>query len=186
MKRIILLSTLFFLSTAGFAQWTFDVRAGANASTFDVGETRQALGLKVGVGAEYAFSELFAVRPGLFFSMKGASQEGARRFEYDGDKIYRSSYLEVPVWASFRFKIAPGFRLALNAGPYAAYRIGGKKNGLTGIKDFDAGVAGGLDFLIGKRWLVGVEGQYGLAKVGKLENKSLNNITYSLMVGYRF
>ena len=180
------MSALFFLSTAGFAQWSFDVRAGVNAATFDAGNTRSALGPKAGMGAGYAFSELFEVRSGLFFSMKGASMEGARRFEYDGDKIYRSSYLEIPLRVSFRFGLSPNFRLALNAGPYAAYRIGGKKNGLTDVKDFDAGLGAGLDFLIGKHWLAGVEGQYGLMKVGKLENKNLNNISYSLLLGYRF
>ena len=181
------MSALLFLSTAaGFAQWTFDVRAGVNAATFDAGNTRMALGLKAGAGAEYAFSDLFALRPGLFFSMKGASLENARRFEYDGDKIYRSSYLEVPVWASFRFDVARNFRLAVNAGPYAGYRLGGKSKELTDVKDFDAGIGAGLDFLIGRRWVIGAEGQYGLMKVAKLANKSLNNINYSLVFGYRF
>lgn len=186
MKRTILLSVVLVLfSTVGFAQWSFDLRAGANASTFSTGETRMAIGLKAGVGAEYAFSDLFAVRPGLFFSMRGAS-DGTHRFETNGDRISRLSYLEVPVWASFRFDVARNFRLALNAGPYAAYRISGKPDGLTDVKDFDAGLAGGLDFLIGHHWVIGGEAQYGLTKVARWDTKKQNSITYSLMLGYRF
>ena len=186
MKRIILLSLFLLVSSVSFAQWSFDARIGANASTFDASKTRQALGLKAGAGAEYTLSDLFALRSGLYFSMKGASMEGARRFEYDGDKIYRSSYLELPVLASFRFDVARNFRLALNVGPYAAYRLGGKKNGLTDVKDFDAGIDAGLDFILHNRWVIGAGCQYGLMKVGKLGTEKVNNINYSLLFGYKF
>ena len=183
MKKILILTLIIAASVPSGAQLQWDARIGANVSQFSEGDAGMKLGLKAGVTAEYAFSDLFALRPGLYFSMKGSS--GDTKFAADFPSAYNLSYIEIPVLASLRFRVTDGFKLALNAGPYFAYRINGKPEGLVGTKAFDMGAEAGLDFVFGK-FAFGPAVQYGLTRTARFGDRKLHNINYSLTFGFRF
>ncbi|WP_295935977.1 porin family protein [uncultured Alistipes sp.] len=183
MKKTIILGLFLFFAFTAKAQLAWDVRLGANASQFSEGGAGFKLGVKAGVTAEYAFSKLFALRPGLYFSMKGSSDD--KDFAVDFPTALNLSYLEVPVLASFRFRITERFGLAVHAGPYVAWRINKKPKLLSEVKSFDMGVNAALDFVFG-RFSFGPDVQYGLTKVAKVEGSNLHNINYSLVFGYKF
>ncbi len=178
-KTIILLSALFMAGAAG-AQVTWEARLGAAVSKFTEMDTKMKLGMKAGVGMEYGFSDLFAVKPGLYFAMKGSSRDNS--FAIGNGDALNLSYLEIPVLASFRWCVANDFRIAFNAGPYAALRLNSPDGG-EGLKKGDFGVAAGLDFIMGP-WVVSPEVEYGLVKVSGYGDD--RNLAYFLSLGYRF
>lgn len=182
MKKMFLAGIAFLatLSLSAQVETLWDVRIGANVSQFSEGSDKMKLGVKAGAGFEIGFSKLFALRPGLFYSLKGASTDGS--FAIGGSNALHLSYLEVPVLAAFRFGITPGFTLAINAGPYAALRLNNPDKAPTARRG-DFGVDCGLDFIFGK-FVFGPEVQYGLTKV--LPEIGARNINYSLTFGYRF
>ena len=184
MKKIFAVSIIMAAAVAvSNAQVNWDVRVGANVSQFSEGDAGLKLGLKAGVAMEYAFSDLFVLRPGLFFSMKGSSDD--TKFAAGFPKDFNLSYIELPVLASFRFPVSGNFSLALNAGPYVACRINGKPDALPDSEAIDFGAEAGLDFVFG-RFVFGPQVQYGLNKVAKVAGESYHNINYSLTFGMKF
>lgn len=184
MKRVFLVVCILLISWNGFSQLKWDVRVGANVSDYSKGETDVRIGWKAGVGVEYAFSDLFALRPSLYYSLKGAAAEG-HKFSMNRKFTQKLSYVELPVLAVFRFKVTQGFALAVNAGPYFAARVG-KKVAVGGhdARAFDMGVDAGLDFLV-HSFVVGVGAQYGLTGLTGGGGEP-HNVNYSLTFGYRF
>lgn len=178
MKKLIFLVLAAATVGTASAQLTWDARVGANVSQFTGGGDMLKFGLRAGVTADYAFSELFSLRPGIFFSMKGSSKDGD--FAFKQDDAYNLSYIEVPVYAVFRLVESGNFGLRLGAGPYAAFLL--NKSKALDPKKFDAGVGAMLDFSFG-RFSFGPEVTYGFTKLNGVQK---NNICYSLMFGYKF
>lgn len=183
MKKIFLVLMITTVAAVANAQVKWDVRVGVNVSQFSEGDAGLKLGLKAGVNAEFEFSELFALRPGLYFSMKGSSED--TKFASDFPSKANLSYIELPVLASFRFPVKNNFSLALNAGPYFACRVNKEPDMLPGVNTFDMGVEAGLDFVFGK-FVFGPGVQYGLTEAAKYGTTKLHNINYSLTFGYKF
>lgn len=181
MKKLIFAILATVAVTSASAQFAWDARIGANASQFSEGGNMMKLGLKVGAGVEYGISDLFALRSGLYFSMKGASKD--KDFAIGKEESINISYLDLPLMASFRFPVTSGFKLALNGGVYGALRLN-DPDLVADPATADFGVAAGLDFIFSQRFVMGAEVQYGLADVAK--NSSMKNINYSLVFGYRF
>ena len=75
MKKSILTVLFALCSTIGFAQVSFQVKAGLNLSSY-IGEnsdhSKFKPGARIGVGMEYQFTDLISLQPSLFFSQKGA------------------------------------------------------------------------------------------------------------------
>ena len=94
------------------------------------------------------------------------------------------NYLEIPVLASIRFQIVPKIGIALNGGPSIWYRVSKKPDGPAEMNSIDVGADMGLDFLINKNFVIGIESQYGLSEINKDSGQHI--INYSLMFGYRF
>ena len=74
MKKSILTVLFALCSTIGFAQVSFQVKAGLNLSSY-IGEnsdhSKFKPGARIGVGMEYQFTDLISLQPSLFFSQKG-------------------------------------------------------------------------------------------------------------------
>lgn len=185
MKKVILLMTMVLLCTLGFGQVSWDAHVGGNLSNFSKGDLQMKWGMKVGVGASHSFCELFALRSGLYFSMKGASVSD-KKFGFNPDKTFKLSYLELlPVLAAFRLPVSSRFAFVLSGGPYLAYQVNKRLIlGAEKVRRFDSGVQAGLDFEFGK-YLVGVEAQYGLSRLYGASGAP-HNVNYSLTCGYRF
>lgn len=82
MKKSILTVLFALICTLGFAQVSFNVKAGLNLSSY-IGEnsdhSKFKPGARIGVGMEYQFTDLVSLQPSLFFSQKGAKYSRVQR-----------------------------------------------------------------------------------------------------------
>lgn len=215
MKRSLLFASVAVLfSATAFSQVTWNVKAGLNMNTYSdskktFGESGKVkVGYNIGVGMDYAFSEMWSLQPSLMVTTKGI------RFkeEDNGDKYketYNPVYLQLPVLAAFKVQVAENTKLVINAGPYFALGLGGKvkmteesggqketdkyklfskENGAEKalMKRFDVGLNYGVGVEFDK-FLVNLMGEYGFAKAfNDTGNASPKNIGFSINVGYKF
>ena len=184
MKKIFFAVTFIVTTLVSNAQVSLDVRVGANVSGVENSDTQMKLGLKAGAGIDYSFTEAFSVRPMLYYTSKGFTT-GKNNLGFYPDKTISLDYIQLPVLASYHFKITDNFVLTANAGPYAAYLINTKNtDAATKLDKFDMGVNGGIDFVI-RRFVVGIDAEYGFSSLSK-DVDTLHNINYSLTIGYKF
>lgn len=201
MKRSLGLILLLFVASVSFAQVSWNVKAGVNLSNWSKGDMDSKFGFKVGAGMEYAFDEVWAIQPSLLLSTKGAKGDIV---DEDGDKMemnVNQMYLELPIMAAARLAVSDNMNFVITAGPYLAYGIGGKvKYTFEGesvkydtfgdgdfdgnLKKFDAGLGVGVAAEFGKI-VVGLEGQFGLTKLGDGSGTPKNQ-NFSLVLGYKF
>ena len=77
-------------------------------------------GVHAGLVANIGVNEIFSIQPEILFSQKGL------KYEDDGDSFAtQMNYLEIPVLGKFMFG-SDDINFFINAGPYAAYMMGGK------------------------------------------------------------
>lgn len=185
MKKVIFMAILFLSTITVSAQLSFMARAGVNVSGIENSDSQMKIGWKIGAGADYAFSKLFSVRPMLYYTAKGCSY-GKNNLGFSPEEVFKLNYLELPVLASFHFGLGAHASLVASVGPYIGYRIS-KSPSLAAydFKKFDAGAGAGLDFIY-RRYVIGVEAQYGTSTLAKTTNGNLHNINYSLVLGYNF
>ena len=194
MKKSILLVMFALLSVAGFSQVSWNAKVGMNISNFtgDL-DVSAKVGVKLGVGMEYAFNDTWLLQPSLFLSQKGAKFSATVSGD-EADVKFNAMYFELPIMMAARFNVANNTNIVVSAGPYMAYGVGGKTSvdvwlpipGTTGIqtvhkeyklntfgsitdgnmgcKRFDAGVGLGIAYEY-RRIVVGLEGQLGLVKI---------------------
>lgn len=216
MKKILVLVFVTMVSTVTFAQVSWNVKAGVNSSSAtglkgtDKDGLESKIGYQIGLGMDYAISEKFSVQPSLLFITKGA------KFSYtddeENDKISIDPiYIELPVMAAYKFHLEDNIKLALSAGPYLAYGIGGKwkeeytysgstdkyKDDVFGsesdVENEDAFTNKRVDFGLGvgaalevNHFLVSLNASWGLVKLKEYEYSKAKNVCYSLSVGYKF
>ncbi|MDR0939884.1 MAG: PorT family protein [Mediterranea sp.] len=208
MRKTVVLALFALVSVASYAQVSFDVKAGMNLSNATgVDDADPKIGVNAGVGMEYRFSEMWSIQPSLMFSMKG--------FKASED-FYKTTaspmYIQLPVLAAVRFGVAANQNVVVKAGPYFAYGVGGKYKlttrtgaggmetekgdifgGENGWNRFDAGLAFGIDYEIGK-FFVGLGGEIGITKLSdqptddmdEIDPKYPRNLTFTIGVGYKF
>lgn len=210
MKKLFILALLAMFSTVTFAQITWNAQAGINMSSLSgLDESKMKVGYQVGVGMEYAFTDMWSIRPSLLFITKGAKAE----FKEEGWKEEHTAnpmYLQLPIMAAASFDLSDNMKFVAKAGPYVAFGIGGKykieetdepeakvdifgdeKDGKYGAKRFDFGLGIGAGLEFGKI-MVNLDAMFGLTKVADYytweneEKKSLKNMSIALSVGYKF
>ena len=113
MKKVFFTVFLALCCTMGFAQLSFNVKAGLNLSSY-IGDnsdhSKFKPGARVGVGMEYQFTDLVSLQPSLFFSQKGAKySEGydGSIIDADADVKINQLYLELPINVQIRFAQPP-------------------------------------------------------------------------------
>ena len=74
-------------------------------------------GFKVGLGMDYAFTDVWSLKSGLMFESKG--------YKVDEEKA-RPIYMQIPVMAAWKANITDDIKFVVNAGPYFAVGLGGK------------------------------------------------------------
>ena len=138
-----------------------------------------------GIIADVGITDWFYIQPGIYFTTKSFDfylSEKEKEFDFSWRRLYELYYLEVPVLASFRIKLADDFQLQLNAGPFVACGVGGNvkdvilKSEIVDIGDFlgnpfvegegnlhrfDAGLQFGLGFEY-KEFFIGAAYDLGL------------------------
>ena len=151
-------------------------------------DTKTTVAYKVGIAYDLALSEKFFIIPGVEFSTKGFKSDAI-------DGSISMSYLQVPVFAAYKFPLSDNMKLAIKAGPYVSYGLfgsdiewydGDKTNVFDsdgGYKRFDAGVIAGVSLDFGQ-FAVGAEYSRGLSKLDS--SVSQFNQAFGLVLGYKF
>lgn len=196
------------------AQLRWDVKAGMSLSNMSHADKDAKFGYTVGLGADYAFSEMFSLQTGVNFTSKGMREvdvdDDWGSYEKSTFKVF-SHYAELPILAAVKFGVVDDFKVVLNAGPYLAIGIGGKEEysntaitnddySLDLFRDsgkmnrFDVGLQYGVGFEIDDHLLVNLTGQAGFITPYKHpynvmygdDGKSPKNLCFMLSLGYRF
>ncbi|GAB3715026.1 hypothetical protein GCM10027592_55250 [Spirosoma flavus] len=162
-------------STAN-AQARVGLKGGLNASSLfydGQGSTNRTerIGFHAGVFAQAPIGEFFAIQPELLYMTKGASAT-YNVLGFNGKNTFKLNYAELPVLATFKL----GPTIELQAGPYAAYLLnsnintngdfGSGSNAINreSFNTFDYGLAGGINFYIGKGF-IGARYEQGLQNI---------------------
>lgn len=185
MKRLSLGLLLLFSVLAASAQLRWDVKSGMSLSNMSHADRDAKFGYTVGLGADYAFNEMFSLQTGVNFTSKGMREvdveDDRGYYEKSTFKVF-SHYAELPILAAVKFGVVDNFKVVLNAGPYFAMGIGGKeeysntaftnddyskelfsdsRNGKAMMNRFDVGLQYGIGFEIEEHFLVNLTGQAG-------------------------
>lgn len=201
MKKVLLTVLLAFVAVSGYSQLSLDVRAGMSMNNFTKLETDMKVGYTVGLGVDYAITDMWSFRSGLMFTGKGAKvsgEESLAGITAKGDYKLKPHYLDIPLMAALKLPIAGDTKFVINAGPYLGIGLGGKETievsaaGEKANSDakffdsadrFDIGLQYGVGVEFGKI-LVNLNGQYGF--ISPFDDSSSKNLNFILSVGYRF
>lgn len=192
MKKALFLAAfcLAALSVTAQEENKFTVRVGAGISKI-VGsdaDTKNAFAYKVGATYDLGVGGNFFVIPGIELDIKGAKSDNI-------DGTIHMGYLQVPIFAAYKFPISDGQKLTLKVGPYLSYGLfgsdiewydGDKTNVFDsdeGFDRFDVGVTAGVAYEFSK-FEIGVEYSRGLKKL-ESDFKAYNQ-AFGLVLGYKF
>lgn len=166
------------------------VKAGIGLSSV-VGsdaDTKTTFAYKIGASYDFGLSKNFSIIPGIEFVTKGYKSDAI-------DGSISMSYLQIPIFAAYKFPISDNMKLAIKAGPYIGYGLfgsdiewygGGKTNVFDrdyGYGRLDVGATAGvsLDF---DKFMIGIEYSRGLIKLDS--DYSLFNQAFGVVFGYKF
>ena len=92
----------------------------------DPGNFHMKSGFHGGMIADCPVNDVFAIQPGVRFSMQGFTD----KYTSNGDVIRKFSlfYLQVPVYAQYKLNIAEETNLLFQAGPYFGYGLFGRQS----------------------------------------------------------
>lgn len=202
MKKLLLTVVLGLCTLAGFSQAKFDVHAGMSMANIINSEADLKIGYSVGVGMDYAITDMWAFQTGLNFTSKGCkdSAEGLKA------KL-NPVYLDIPLLAAIKLPISEGNTFVINAGPYVGVGLGGKMTIEEGgaevgaklfkkidgadeamMNRFAVGLQYGVGFELGYKYLLNLTGQYGFTNMIKdsWAHENNKNLAFLITVGYRF
>ena len=200
---LIMLAALLFM-TNGVAQMQIGPKAGLNMANLGgddsdfLGETLDSrTGFNFGIFFMYQFSNMFAIQPEVYYSMKGATLN-----IMDVDLTISFDYIEVPVLLKLVIPVeGSNIRPSIFAGPAIGFNTTAKLKGEAdgdsaeedikeNVKSTDFGLVfgGGLGFMIGKNEL-GVDIRYilGLSSIDDSSDEiDLKNTAFSFNVYFGF
>lgn len=191
MKKLLLMVALAFttLNMSAQDESKITVKAGVGITSV-VGsdaDTKNSLSYKVGVSYDWGVAENFSIIPGLEFAIKGHKVDGI-------DGSINKGYLQIPIFAAYKFRLSDSMKLALKAGPNIGFGVVGSDieyagGGKVNIFDkdmfdrFDIGIIAGVSLDIDK-FMVGVEYSRGFKKL--VSDMSAFNQGVGVVVGYKF
>lgn len=182
--------------------WTFAPKIGLNLTNLTNTDGKLKPGLQVGVTAEYRVSDVFAIEPGLFYSMQGCKVPTFHDAEsgLNLDAKFKNDYLNIPVLA--KAYVINGWNVF--AGPQFGFLVSSKLKGSAGnttvsvktseyYKKFDFSLVIGTGYQFDCGMLVSVSYNAGLSKILK-ENTVLtagsdensHNAVLQFTAGWRF
>ena len=148
MKKIVwaILSLCMFLPAAAQIKW--NVKAGVGASDFrKLDAMNSVFSYRVGVGFDIPFRFTnWAVQPTLYFATKGAKFTGFYGSEQITEAEFRNRlhYLELPIMAVYKLRLAENVRMHFMAGPYVGLGISGRSSVKDPNSDFHKTFSGNL------------------------------------------
>ncbi len=218
--RIVPVAALLLLASASGvrAQSTFGISLGMNASNVAIPdyeasstvEKLSRLGLNAGVFADVAITPSISFHPELAYSQKGykinynlpvlAKSAGGG---FDGSITRQIDYIEVPLLVAYHIPAGTGLDVAVEVGPYVAYKINEGQSCSDGdqiscnandgndedvLNNVDFGAAGGIVASAGP-FGFGARYSTGFANLVDSENSGDDKITnnaISVFARYRF
>ena len=206
MKKLVLTVLFGMIAMVGFSQVRWNAEFGMTLSNMTKLDDAKALpGFKLGVGMDYAFTDMWSLKSGLFFNSTGYM---TKRKGYK--TTIRPTYMEIPIMAAINLPITENVKFVVNAGPYIAIGIGGKykqhwdsgddgkvfsgDNGVDAMMNrFDLGLQYGVGVELAERYLISLNGQNGFInpfnrdQINKDGDKiSPKNMNFAISVGYLF
>lgn len=202
MKKLVLTMLFGLIALAGYSQARWDVQLGMNFSNMTKLDDSKALpGFKLGLGMDYAFTDVWSLKSGLMFESKGFKMK-----EGDYKETIRPIYMQIPVMAAWKATITDGVKFVANVGPYFAVGLGGKdKLDWDGEKDdakifdsdgldwkrFDLGIQWGFGVELAERYIINFTGENGFINPADAIDENDNivspkNMTFTIGVGYIF
>lgn len=202
MKKLLMTVALGLCTLTGFSQAKFDVHAGMSMANITNSDADLKIGYSVGVGMDYAITDMWSFQTGLNFTSKGCKESD------DGAKLtFNPVYLDIPLLAAIKLPISEGNTFVVNAGPYVGFGLGGKMTveqggaevGTKLFKKIDGadeammnrcavGLQYGVGFELGEKYLLNLTGQYGFTNMMKHSwvHENNKNLAFLITVGYRF
>ena len=193
MKKLVLTMLFGLIALAGYSQVRWDVQLGMNFSNMTKADDAKMLpGFKVGLGMDYAFTDVWSLKSGLMFESKG--------YKVDEEKA-RPIYMQIPVMAAWKANITDDIKFVVNAGPYFAVGLGGKyKEGNSDIKlfssdgmnmkRFDLGIQWGIGVELSERYIVNFTGENGFISPfdfpSGYNGDKPKNMNFTIGIGYIF
>lgn len=206
MKKWVLTVLFGMIALAGFSQIRWNAEFGMTLSNMTKLDDAKALpGFKLGVGMDYAFTDMWSLKSGLFFNSKGYM---TKRKGYK--TTVRPTYMDIPIMAAVHLPITDNVKFIVNAGPYIAIGLGGKckqhwdsgddskvfsgEGGFDALMNrFDLGLQYGVGVELAERYLISLNGQNGFIcpfngdVIDDDGNKiSPKNMNFAISVGYIF
>lgn len=170
----------------------FMVKAGLGISNLVGSQTdgdKARIAYKIGVSYDLALTENFSVIPGLELSLHNFKEDGI-------DGTINMTYLQLPIFAAYKFPISESMKLAIKVGPYVSYGLFGSDIEFTNSKRtkinvfdsdmfdrFDVGGIAGLSLEM-EQLMVGFEFSRGFKKLNS--NVKAFNQVYGIVLGYKF
>lgn len=165
-------------------QW--EAVIGMNVAKIDVSGTSSRIGIHVGARLNL---QLPSVDQSGFFA-NAAALLSLKGYEAGGHKV-NPTYLEIPIHAGYLYRVSDDVAIFGDAGPYLAFGLMGKSNGVgvfsdTGLgwNNFDMGLGfrAGLEFK--RHFTLSVGYDFGLVNVK--DNTSMKNRNFMMTLGYKF
>ncbi|WP_029903036.1 porin family protein [Prevotella sp. 10(H)] len=189
---LVLLLQTGFNANAQTPPVTIGIKGGINLSDFggDIKDMKSAIKYQAGITFDIALTENVYVLTGLEFVTKGAKHKPKK----GAQTRYNPIYLQIPVHAAYKFDVASDVKLVINAGPYAAYGLGGKMKtdgekvnifGDNRFKRFDFGIGGGAGVEVGKiAFNLGYD--FGLLNINDMKGVKVRNRNAYASLGLKF
>ena len=133
--KLILLATLFLISSAGFAQFALGIKAGANLGKIDGQPFKNefALGYHLGAFATIGLGKKFAIQPEVLFNQVNTDTTGnfSDVFKVKNAGSIQLQYLTIPLLLNFK----PDRFISLQAGPQFGVLMNSHENILQNGQD---------------------------------------------------
>lgn len=195
MKRLAAVLLLWGLGyTTMWAQWSYGVKGGLNASKlkWEAWDPKFKIGVQVGGFAAYHFSEGWSLQAELLYALQGCRFEVWESLDEDKKFMAKDNlhYLNIPVLARFQFASGLFFEL----GPQVGFLLGefqkykDERHRMEDTKPVDLALAGGVGYAFNEHWEWNFRYVHGFLPTRKYLNddcKPLNR-SMQLSLGYRF
>lgn len=181
-------------STALWAQWSFGVKGGLNASKmkWEAMDPKFKIGAQVGGFATYHLNEEWSLQTELLYALQGCRFEVWESLD-EKDKITAKEnlhYLNIPILARFQFASGLYFEL----GPQVGFLLGeyqkykDERHRIEDTKPVDVALAGGVGYAFNEHLEWNFRYVHGFLPTRKYftdDFKSMNR-SMQLSLGYRF
>jgi len=208
--KFLVLATFCVVAIAANAQFSIGVKGGLNVSSiqeFEPYSLDEKAGVHAGIMAQYMFNKNIGLESGLYYSMMGGKE---KEKDYDNpNRIddYKASanpsYLQMPLYAIYKFNLSEDLRLYPSLGVYFGYGLNGKidvkgienGNDITKKEDFfnddnnrlDIGAGVGLNLQY-KKVVFGLGYEQGFMRINKYdypyEEDNSYNSNVKLSIGF--